>query len=587
MTERYHIIRLIAKDQLGGTYLAEDKELERQIAFRHFDKGHGSEPEANWEDAFTQYVTKLNALQHPNLIAIHDFDIDDDHPVIITQFIEADTIAQCLQRDALGVIETVNMALDLLTGLQAAHAFGIYHGAMHTGSVKRLALAHGGHHYLIIDLGWKHLSSIVMGEEIHLEDPVLIPPEIFGQTDAANAQSDLFMIGQLCYTALAGGHPFAEHTPEECAAAYQAGKMPPLATFADNIPSKLTDWITSMTMSDPKQRPASAQEAIDALQAIDFSETKVKEQPPSPSPPPTNTNPPPPSFSQATPKAVAIKKTTSWRQKKSVKIAALLIFIVTPAIGLALWYGPMQGGKKSTPTRNNEVIDLADETTEEHSQQTPEKSAASSVDPAKAKTTSKTPQKIVANLLPTKMINTIKNRKKPVIIDLETAQTLDWIITTGAPAAKKHIKKENGECMLTLRPFKGIREFKFPYNPIRFKVGGKKIIPRTATDTKHRAKMGQGWDVDFRIPKNHRGPLIITFYMTQWDCDIDFEVTDQNTKTSTTLKVPCTGNGVVKIPIKIPDAKARSFINIKVLIASMDPKLGCTMGLNGIQVMKP
>ena len=328
MTERYHIIRLIAKDQLGGTYLAEDKELKRNIIFKHFDKGHGSEPEPNWEDAFTQYATQLSALIHPNLIAVHDFDIDDDHPVIITQYVEADTISECLQRDSLGVIETVNMALDLLTGLQAAHAGGIFHGAMHTGSVKRLALANGRHHYLIIDLGWKHLSSIIMGKETHLEDPVLIPPEIFGQPDAANAQSDLFMIGQLCFTTLAGGHPFAEHTPEQCAAAYQAGEMPPLATFVDNIPSELTDWISSMTMSDPMRRPASVQEAINALQAIDFSKNEVKQQPPSPAPPPTNTTPPPPSFSLATPKAVVIEKKTSRWQKKSVTIAALLIFVV-------------------------------------------------------------------------------------------------------------------------------------------------------------------------------------------------------------------------------------------------------------------
>jgi len=549
MTERYQIIRLIAKDQLGGTYLAEDKELERQIAFKHFDKGHGSEPASNWEDTFTQYVTLLSALLHPNLIAVHDFDIDDDHPVIITQFIEADTIAECLQRDALGVIETVNMALDLLTGLQAAHTIGIYHGAMHTGSVKRLALSHGGHHYLIIDLGWKHLSSIVMGKETHLEDPLLIPPEIFGQPDAANAQSDLFMIGQLCFTTLAGGHPFAEHTPEQCAAAYQAGEMPPLATFADNIPSELTDWISSMTMSDPKRRPASAQEAIDALQAIDFS--KVKEQPPSSSPTPTNTNPPPPSFSQATPKAVAIEKKPSRWQKKSVKVAALLIFVVALVIGLVLSSSLMQRGEKTSSTNNTSS------------------------------------NKTEICLLPTKIVNTIGNRRKPVIIDLNSPNTLDWLVTTGAPAARKHTRKKNGRYNLNLQALKGIQEFEFKYNPIQFKLGDKKIIPRAATDTAHHAKKGQGWQVTLRPQKSHRGPLIVTFYMTQWNCDIDFEITDQSTKKPMTLTVPHTEDGVFEIPIAIPNAKAGAFINIKVTIASMNSKLGCTMGLNGIQVMKP
>jgi len=545
MTERYQIIRLIAKDQLGGTYLAEDKELERNIAFRHFDKGHGSEPEANWEDAFTQYVTQLNALQHPNLIAIHDFAIDDDHPVIITQFVEADTIAECLQRDALGVIETVNMALGLLTGLQAAHAMGIYHGAMHTGSIKRLALAHGGHHYLIIDLGWKHLSSIVMGEEIHLEDPVLIPPEIFGQTDAANAQSDLFMIGQLCFTALAGGHPFAEHSPKQCAAAYQAGEMPPLATFADNIPSELTDWISSMTMSDPKRRPASAQEAIESLQAIDFSKTKVKKQPLSPSTSGSH------SLSVPVTTPIAIKKKMTWWQKKSAKAALILIVVLVPTIGLVLSSGFMQRGENTSPTDNTLT------------------------------------KKTKTHLHPTKMINTIENRKKPVIVELETAQTLDWLVTTDAPASNNHIRKENGGYRLSLQSWNDIREFKFIDNPIRFKIGNVNRIPRAATDTVHYAKIGQGWEIFLRPPKKHKGSLVVTFYMTQMNCDISFEVTNDHTKNTAILKVPCDGNGVVKIPIEIPNAKAGSFINIKVLIASMNPNVECTMGLNGIQVTKP
>lgn len=572
MTDRYQIIRLISKDQLGGVYLANDTELERQIAFRNFNTSPTAEPAADWREAFSLHSAKLQALQHPNLLAVHDFAIDEDDAVIISQFVEADTISKSLLEEPLSVIDTVNMALDLLTAMQVAHNFGLIHGALHTGSVKRLPLAHGGYHYLIIDLGIKRLSSIVIGEENHLEDPVLIPPEIFGQPDAATPQSDLFMIGQLCYTALAGGHPYADQSPEQCAANYRKDRMPALDKFASGVPPQLNDWILTLIECNPNDRPASADQALARLHKIELVPPKIKKAPASITTASANQAPTitPPTVQILTPKAVP--KKSKFKPKKSTLMVLLSLLILAPTIALIFWFGPMQGGggspaKTGSPTSPDvESTDLP----------TP-------VEPSNPATEGQ------PVLLPIKIINTIENRKKPVVVDVSESDTLDWLVTTGAPASSKHQKKTNGHYIQNILACNNIQEFKFIYNPIRIRIGEQNLIPRAATDTQEPqlAKIGQGWEVLLRPPAAHNGPLIVNLYITQWNCDITCEVKDQNNDLTVQLNVPRSTPGVVKIPIKIPNAKARQFFSIKILLASIDAKQGSTMGLNAIQVTKP
>ena len=135
------------------------------------------------------------------------------------------------------------MAADMLEALHAAHQSDVFHGALHTGSIKRVHRATGGHRYLLVDLGLNQLTSMVRAEKVKVADPILMAPELHKDDHEPDAKADLFMLGQLCYTALVGGHPFSDKTTEECLEAYSTDGMPPLEDYVEGVNPEFSAWV--------------------------------------------------------------------------------------------------------------------------------------------------------------------------------------------------------------------------------------------------------------------------------------------------------------------------------------------------------
>jgi len=561
MLDSYQIINLITKDQLGGIYLAKDTILQHEIEFRNFDATPDISPSENWQTDFTTFASQLIALRHLNLVPVYDAAIDEDaQAIIITQHLETTPVSELIKQEALPLNEVVTMANDLLLALDAAHSAHIFHGALHTASVKRLTLSTKKHRYLLSDLGMKHLSSIVMGETTNIEDPILIPPEIYGNPQAANVQSDLFMIGQLCYTALIGGHPFAEMSAEKCAQAFASRQQPALSQFVPDIPQPLETWITQLISPKPKNRPNSAKEALNSLK---------KSAPPNP----TLQTKGSPQRSSSPPSGIQIGASTpsskpplrSKRKTQGIIAGALLIFIALSTI--------LVKGINSEP--NNRV------TTEDSS--------------AKKSDTTQKNQKTspiqAPELIAHRQIAPLPIQGKPTSkpTPVNPKGTLDWLVTNGTHATQNHLKKPTGTCMLSLANIGRIQEVALPGNQLR--IQGKKHTPSpySATDTYNlHAKAGQGWKLTFRTPKQHHGDLLVSFFLTQQGCDIAFKIGSPNQKT-TSLTLKATEPGIFIATIKLPNTAPAKFYTIDVTAApaTTAPAPDFTMGLHGLRIKKP
>jgi|GEM_PF-1065044 len=554
MQNRYQIIRLIIKDQLGGVYLAKDTELDREIVFRNFDTGNGEISLSDWAKSYSLFASKLKDLQHPSLIPIHDALIEDEHPILVSEFIEADTIAEHLQKRSLGAQETIDMAVHLLSALQAAHNAGIYHGAIHTGSIKRLPSEQGGPRYLIIDLGLKHLSCIVTGEEAHPEDPILIAPELHDQTSTATAQSDIFTIGQLCYTVLAGGHPFTKHSAEKCAKLYKANKMPPLSQFAANIPPALSNWIRSLTNGSAAQRPASAAEALKSLQAIALSSPDKKDQP--------------------SPSSQPIPSTPSKKSKWGLVLGVLSLLAI--CIGLFLTFTP-KGPENHTA-----------EQPEPQPAPRPEPEAITPVTltkPAKNHTSpdKKRFEKILAQkITPQQSMETIK------IVSIDSSQYFDWAIIPVKKNSNPYQSKSLYQLLITHEP---------PENPtpldkdlINFTIKEKgkfhTLFPIQAHIISSTSSQTQKWEVSFKAPAAHQGPLEAHFYITQQDCELSFGITFPDQK-RILVDSRSKGPGVIEAKLFFPQIKPNQLYRIQVTATPNHQKKTYTTGLHGVFLFNP
>ncbi len=551
MTERYEIIKLIAKDSAGGMYLAQDTRLERKVVFRHIEAKADRIKSDEWSKEFSEFSGKLCALLHPNLMTIYDISIDDDGVCMVSQYIEGESLAERLEQGALKQIGVYRMASDLLEALHAAHSSDIFHGALHTGSVKRLPRATGGHRYLIVDLGLNTLATMIKGEDVHIADPVLLAPELHDEHAEPDAKADLFMLGQLCYTALAGGHPFAELSPEDCAKAHLDGDLPPLSKFAPHVQKDFASWVMSLTEGDRSKRPATVKEAMDSLQSIVIDEPLPNV--------PGKTHAVLASPSQKTTAQVVVSPDTesdaehSESKKKFTKKLAMGIAALCVLIGLALWgVSRWRGGEDSST----------------------------------ADTRAAAPEGVLVYMHETNIVNTVKQRDKPVTVDFDTEKTLDWTVAKGAPVWEKREEKPGASYILSLFPEGKFKEFVTKKTPVKFNTDQGEIIPVAITNTgkKHRAKVGCGWQTNLRFPPKHKGAVFVTFYMYQKDCDFDIKVIASSEKETFSFNVPAGEPGVVSIPIEFTSPKGGSFYSITITASKEGTKKNFAMGMHGIHV---
>ncbi len=268
---RYAITRLIGKGRTGGIYEAEDTVLGRKVALRRFYETDNTEDSSNYTEDFIALTHELGAIQHPELVPIFDVGVDEKGPYIINQLMEGERLFDLvLNKQRFDPYEVCDFAGQVLEALSVAHEAGFYHGALNPNSILCIERPSGGHRHIIMDLGLARLEPLILGEQSSaskMADPAFMAPEMF-DGDTVNMQSDLYMVGQLCYYLFIGGHPYADKTFEESRLAHQEA-VPPLSEFREDTPPELEAWVRSLTQLDPGMRPSSLTDAIQSLPKFD------------------------------------------------------------------------------------------------------------------------------------------------------------------------------------------------------------------------------------------------------------------------------------------------------------------------------
>ena len=585
---RYKIIHLLSKDAAGGMYLAEDTMLGRKVVYRHMDVDAGGNRSSSWAEEMATYAGKLCAFQHPNIITIYDVPIDETGFSLVTQYVEGETLAERLKEGPLREFGAYRMAHDLLAALHTAHDAGVYHGALHTGSIKRLPRATSGFRYLILDLGLNTLATMVKGEDIHIADPVLLAPELHSDNPEPDESSDLFMVGQLCYTALAGGHPFSGRPAEECAPAHLAGELPPLTDYRPDLNPDFAAWVMKMCSGNRSDRPASIDAAADALHAFKITDPDANAA--TASVPIAVAVPTVPMAAVTVPMAAVTGKV------QPVPVATLTAKQQVVPVATVKQFGLGATGPQSSLGMTGGVSDFS--AGDDHSNQKMFVTIGVLVAliavgvglkfllPAGDKEEEKTELVVLAKDVKAHLheVELIGQKGDTGLVNLGGEQTLDWVVFTGAnvPGAKDQMPERayrmnpSSSGNFTEAARKGI--------PVFFEVGGKELTPMAATSAKAgNAKAGQGWNISLRVPEKHKGSMLVTLYMFQEWCALDVEVTMHNGEKIKLQNIPKQDPGVLRIPIEIPKVRKGKFYNIKIT-ASKDTTGDFEMGLNAVHI---
>src|SRR5436853_3986149 len=123
--DHYRIVSRIGAGGMGEVYLAEDTRLGRRVALKILP------PDMTGDDErlrrFEQEARASSALNHPNIITIHEVGTHDGTRFIATEFIEGRTLRDHLREHPLSIHEALDVAIQVASALQAAHQAGIIH----------------------------------------------------------------------------------------------------------------------------------------------------------------------------------------------------------------------------------------------------------------------------------------------------------------------------------------------------------------------------------------------------------------------------------------------------------------------------
>src|SRR5262245_5283219 len=218
----YEIESVLGAGGMGEVYRAHDTRLGRKVAVKVL-------PPSLYLDSdrlrrFEQEARATAALNHPNVLAIHDVGVHDNIPYIVSELLEGETLRQCLALGALPPRKAIEYAVQFARGLSAAHERGISHRDLKPDNVF---VTKDGH-LKILDFGLAKLRQEPAGLDCVTENTTrtqtapgvvmgtvgyMSPEQVCGHP--ADHRSDIFAFGALLYEMLTGERAFRGDSPIE------------------------------------------------------------------------------------------------------------------------------------------------------------------------------------------------------------------------------------------------------------------------------------------------------------------------------------------------------------------------------------
>ncbi len=244
---QFHVLRKIGEGGMGVVYEAEDTRLGRQVALKFLPAALAANPQALARLA--REARAASALNHPNICTIYSVQDAGDQPFIEMERLDGQTLRERIAGRPLAVEEIVSITLQILDGLEAAHAKGIVHRDLTPGNI--FCTARGI--VKILDFGVAQLDSTgdadgaVMGTAAYMS-----PEQVSGQ--AVDARSDLFSLGAVIYEMATGGAAFQGSAAGAIRDAILTTEPPPPRALNRRLPAALDRIVLKALRKDRASR---------------------------------------------------------------------------------------------------------------------------------------------------------------------------------------------------------------------------------------------------------------------------------------------------------------------------------------------
>ena len=230
----YKITEKLGEGGMGEVYLADDTKLERQVAIKFLPE-HLTKDKENVE-RFEREAKAAAALNHPNIVTIHEIAEEGDQTFIVMEYVEGDSLRTKIDEKNLIVEEVLNITKQICEGLSEAHKADIVHRDIKPENI----LIDNRGRIKILDFGLAKLKGVskLTKETSTLGTIHYMSPEQLQGKEIDN-RSDIWSLGVVFYELLTGEVPFKGEYEQALAYSILNEKPSLSNSLGTSIPLKL------------------------------------------------------------------------------------------------------------------------------------------------------------------------------------------------------------------------------------------------------------------------------------------------------------------------------------------------------------
>ena len=275
---RYEIRSKIGEGGMGEVYRARDTQLGRDVAIKVIPSSVVVDKDRLGR--FEQEACAAGALNHPNILVVHDIAAHDGSPYVVSELLEGETLRKRIAGTPLNQRRAIDYALQIANGLAAAHEKGIIHRDLKPDNVfitndGRLKILDFGLAKLTqfdgtqsqTDVPTKRVDTnpgVVMGTVGYMS-----PEQLKGR--AVDQRSDIFSFGAILYEMLSGRRAFHGESVAETMSAILKEDPPELSDTNKTVSAALERIVNHCLAKNPEERFHSARDIAFALEALSGS----------------------------------------------------------------------------------------------------------------------------------------------------------------------------------------------------------------------------------------------------------------------------------------------------------------------------
>jgi serine/threonine protein kinase/Tfp pilus assembly protein PilF len=270
----YRVDAVAGVGGMGVVYLAWDERLGRKVALKLLPQSMvANEAELG---RLKREARTASALNHPNIVTIHDIGEVDSTHYVATEFIEGTTLRERMTKAPIPPDEAIDIAAQVASALCVAHRAGIVHRDI---KPENIMLRPDGY-VKVLDFGIAKLTqqetlgtTTMLGAQPATQQSLALGTTCYMSPEQAmakrvDARSDLWSLGVVLYEMLAGHTPFEGETATAVIAAIFESDPQPLKHREPIVSPALQSVVDRCLRKDPAERYQTAEEMLSELRAI-------------------------------------------------------------------------------------------------------------------------------------------------------------------------------------------------------------------------------------------------------------------------------------------------------------------------------